>query len=1191
MVRSRLLCVLSAFLLVLGVVAVVLPVTATPAVAAAGDAVVLDPPALVHSTGAELHWSRFAGPSAFDRYEIWRGSAAGFATTAGTLLATVRDVDTTSWVDTTAAPPASGTRDYWYRIVVNGTDPSADQKASVPTDGLATLNLQPGPAAGDATYTSFGSAITTTCYAYNNYGGATNLRTGSASNTVVHRPLLRFDLRDIPPGKTVSSATLKLSYGTNSAAPGQINVHRVTRAWTEGKAVYPGACDGSGADWTEAAAGQPWTSKGGDYDTTTVAASVPATAHSASGGTNSFTVTSLVQGWVNGTNPNLGMLVKLADEAIPASTSPQKYFDYYSDDYTTASLRPQLLVTFADGSHARGPNLSVASPAPNAKVSGSAVTIAAAAGDDGAVTKVDLAVDGTVLASKTAAPYTTTWNSTTATNQTHTITATATDDAGTATTVSRTVTVDNTAAPTLSIFSPTAGQTVSGTTTITATPGDDGGVTKVEFYAEGRHLGDKTAAPYTMAWNTLDPLYTSFDGPATRTVTVKAYDGSGNVTTRSVDVSVDNTTGTRFSAAFDLNAAGPDDDYMPPFMVNNTVATSTDTYSGGGGRTLTSSPVDSTSATAATTITAAAATTCPSTSYCPTVTVTNTSQTAWKGGNLRLWYRWFTVDGVILYEGPAADTFPQTVQPGQSKTLPVTINPPALPTGIDMSLVRLRLDVYDTDSDSVPPHPVWFSQFGNQPVDNAVLVARDLDGALGLERYYGYTQEPLGGGPTAMTNIANGNLLVHWTPWSEPGRGLDTVLGLTYNSLEDHSRSPFGNNWSLSMSTLTRFGEPLDVHPNKADTISGRANKYVEFVDGDGTTHRFDGVTNADGSTTWTAPPGVHLYLRTVSTDPAASRYWALSRPDHVTFYYDADGFPTAAVDKNGNATTFTESPVPAGEDPGGPAKRITAVTDAGGRPTTISYYSKDEAKSPHVRGNIKDVTDHGGHVLHADYYEDGNLLRVTQVGGTTATGAALADRSWVFTYTTSAGDAAAIPLAADRANPDPRTPNQSTRLFSVRDPNQHETTFTYFGPGSSNLLRWRLKTLTDRGAKTTTYAYDTSLRKTTVTDPLTHPTVYAYDTDGKPVSVTNAKNETTGMAWTSDFMLRQVTEPNTAAHTDYTYDTLGDVTSVTDQMGGQTALTYTYRPLDTSDSGQHWSLLATKTSPRGTATTTPPAT
>src|SRR6266566_3634605 len=204
MLRSRLLSPLFVLILVIGTITLVLPGARQPARAAAGDAVTLDVPSLVHSTGAELHWSRFAGPSTFDRYEVWRGTASGFTTSAGTLVATVRDIDTTTWLDTTAAPAASGTRDYWYRIVVNGTDASADQKASVPTDGLATLNLQPAPADGQATYVSYGASITTTCYGYNNYGAATILRTGSASNSVVHRPLLRFDLRDIPPGATVS---------------------------------------------------------------------------------------------------------------------------------------------------------------------------------------------------------------------------------------------------------------------------------------------------------------------------------------------------------------------------------------------------------------------------------------------------------------------------------------------------------------------------------------------------------------------------------------------------------------------------------------------------------------------------------------------------------------------------------------------------------------------------------------------------------------------------------------------------------------------------------------------------------------------------------------------------------------------------------------------------------------------------
>src|SRR6266536_4702792 len=74
--------------------------------------------ALVHSTGAELSWSKFAGPSLFDRYQVYRGTAAGFALSPSTLLATIRDVDTTGWVDTTAAPSPSAavTKSFWYKV-------------------------------------------------------------------------------------------------------------------------------------------------------------------------------------------------------------------------------------------------------------------------------------------------------------------------------------------------------------------------------------------------------------------------------------------------------------------------------------------------------------------------------------------------------------------------------------------------------------------------------------------------------------------------------------------------------------------------------------------------------------------------------------------------------------------------------------------------------------------------------------------------------------------------------------------------------------------------------------------------------------------------------------------------------------------------------------------------------------------
>src|SRR4029453_14293598 len=129
--------------------------------------------------------------------------------------------------------------------------------------------------------------------------------------------------------------------------------------------------------------------------------------------------------------------------------------------------------------------------------------------------------------------------------------------------------------------------------------------------------------------------------------------------------------------------------------------------------------------------------------------------------------------------------------------------------------------------------------------------------------------------------------------------------------------------------------------------------------------------------------------------------------------------------DRNGNRITYTVDDTPSGDDPGGPKKRITAVTDAGGRSFTIDYWSKAEAKKAHVRGKIQTIVDHSGSKLHFDYYDDGNLLRLTQAGGTNADGSFLADRSLVFTYTPSSGDGPAIPAAADRVNPDPKTANQ----------------------------------------------------------------------------------------------------------------------------------------------------------------------
>ena len=254
-----------------------------------------------------------------------------------------------------------------------------------------------------------------------------------------------------------------------------------------------------------------------------------------------------------------------------------------------------------------------------------------------------------------------------------------------------------------------------------------------------------------------------------------------------------------------------------------------------------------------------------------------------------------------------------SLAPNASRTLRVNVLPPSLANGISRARYRLQFDLYDSAT------AAWFSARGNKPHENPIIVNKEIVAqALGLERFYHYQGEEVGSGMSHLVNVASGNSMLRWTPFSSPGRGLATVLDLTYNALEKKSDSPIGNNWSISISSLTRFGLPLDVHPNKADEIAGRANRWIEFTDGDGTPHRFIGKQAADGTVYWEEPDGVHLYLRTYSATDL-TRKWALTRPDGVTYFFDSEGYPTSVEDKNGNRITFGLVTVPPADDPGGP--------------------------------------------------------------------------------------------------------------------------------------------------------------------------------------------------------------------------------------------------------------------------------
>jgi hypothetical protein len=97
----------------------------------------------------------------------------------------------------------------------------------------------------------------------------------------------------------------------------------------------------------------------------------------------------------------------------------------------------------------------------------------------------------------------------------------------------------DTAAPGVSITTPSHGAVVSGTVNATISATDDVGVTKVEYYLDGALANTATTAPYSWAWNT------TASSNASHSLVAKAYDAAGNVGTSSaVTVSVSNSSGT-----------------------------------------------------------------------------------------------------------------------------------------------------------------------------------------------------------------------------------------------------------------------------------------------------------------------------------------------------------------------------------------------------------------------------------------------------------------------------------------------------------------------------------------------------------------------------------------------------------------------------------------------------------------------
>src|SRR5688572_7296287 len=126
-----------------------------------------------------------------------------------------------------------------------------------------------------------------------------------------------------------------------------------------------------------------------------------------------------------------------------------------------------------------------------------------------------------------------------------------------------------TSSPIVAFTAPSAGATVSGVVTMSATASDDVGVLGVQFFVDGAAVGAEDAAPpYSASWNSATVANGS------RNLTARARDGSGNQTSATIAVTVSNTTGSlQISGVSAPATVARYDKFEITFNVTGTVAT------------------------------------------------------------------------------------------------------------------------------------------------------------------------------------------------------------------------------------------------------------------------------------------------------------------------------------------------------------------------------------------------------------------------------------------------------------------------------------------------------------------------------------------------------------------------------------------------------------------------------------------
>jgi RHS repeat-associated protein len=359
--------------------------------------------------------------------------------------------------------------------------------------------------------------------------------------------------------------------------------------------------------------------------------------------------------------------------------------------------------------------------------------------------------------------------------------------------------------------------------------------------------------------------------------------------------------------------------------------------------------------------------------------------------------------------------------------------------------------------------------------------------------------------PGKPINVTNGNMYIQQTDYRLPGIGDGLEITRTYNS-KNQSAGLFGYGWtSILDESLTSYGSNL-LRLNLPD---GRA-VYLSRT--------------SPGSIYTPAQP-LNFYGQIVKN---VDNTYTLTFQDGRIHQFNANGKLVSFSDRIGNTITLTLN---ASGNP-------TTITDASGRTVTLTYDSYTK---------IATMSDSLGTIATYVHAFLGRLTSVTYADGS----------KYVFTdvfsgnnvYLTTVKDALNNVLESHtydsqgRALTSEKAGNGTERYTltyvsatetDVTDALNHVTKYFFDTSKGRNIVTRVEGSCGCGNSQITQWTYDDQLNVTSKTDALNHTTSYTYDTNGNRLTQTDATGTIT-----------------------YTYNSLGDVLTVTDQMSGVWTNTY----------------------------------